>query len=324
MTLASPCYVPTEDISQNFKELSRLRRMPLDMKVAYSKTIIQKFFIENDGKIYVGFSGGKDSTVTLDLVRQLYPNTPAVYFDTGMEFPENRKFVKTFDNVVFMTPKLTYKQIIEQYGYPCIGKNCAHFIDLAQRGKKSGIDQMNADTKYGYKKYKWMVDAPFKVSERCCNIMKKEPAKRYHRETGRVPIIGTRTEESTIREHVFIEYGDIHTSHDIPICAPLSIWTEKDVLNYIELNKIRLSDLYNMGYERSGCMFCMFGIMTDRDRFLKLKATHPTIWANCMRERESGGLGMREVLDFMGIPTGCEQTNLKEFVKKGEGGIAHQ
>lgn len=260
--------------------------MPLDMKVAYSKTIIQKFFIENDGKIYVGFSGGKDSTVTLDLVRQLYPNTPAVYFDTGMEFPENRKFVKTFDNVVFMTPKLTYKQIIEQYGYPCIGKNCAHFIDLAQRGKKSGIDQMNADTKYGYKKYKWMIDAPFKVSEKCCNIMKKEPAKRYHRETGRVPIIGTRTEESTIREHVFIEYGDIHTSHDIPICAPLSIWTEKDVLNYIELNKIRLSDLYNMGYERSGCMFCMFGIMTDRDRFLKLKATHPTIWANCMRERE--------------------------------------
>lgn len=313
MTIASPCYTPSEDMATNFKELSRLKKIPLDMKIVYSKTVIQKFFIENNGKVYVGFSGGKDSTVLLHLVRQLYPSVPAVYFDTGMEFPENRRFVRSFDNVVMMRPRFSYKEIIEEYGYPCIGKNVAHFISLAQRGYESGIKQMDSDAKFGYRKFKWMVDAPFKVSERCCDIMKKEPAKRYNKETGRCPIIGTRIEESRIREQTFLTQGETHTSHGIPICTPLSIWTEKDILDYIEVNNIRLSDLYYMGYDRSGCMFCMFGIMQDRNRFLKLKATHPTIWANCMREREQGGLGLREVLEFMHIPTGCEQTNFKQF-----------
>ena len=132
-----------------------------------------------------------------------------------------------------------------------------------------------------------MVDAPFKVSERCCDIMKKEPARDYNKETGRSPIIGTRVEESDVRQETYLAKGDIHESHGIQVCTPLAIWTEKDIRDYIEINKIRLSDLYYMGYDRSGCMFCMFGIMGDRNRFLKLKATHPKIWANCMRERES-------------------------------------
>lgn len=285
MTMTSQCYVPSDSLSKNLKELSRLKMMPLDMKIAYSKTIIQKFFIENKGKVYIGFSGGRDSTVLLHLVRSKYPDVPAVFFDTGMEFPENRKFVKSFDNVELMKPKMTYKEVVEKFGYPCISKICAHWIALAQNGQPSGIRQMNSETKYGYKKYNWMVDAPFKVSERCCDIMKKKPAMEYNKRTGRFAIIGTRVEESTIREETYLTKGDIHESHGVPICTPLAIWTEKDIKEYIKMNKIRLSDLYYMGYERSGCMFCMFGIMGDRNRFLKLKATHPKIWENCMRER---------------------------------------
>lgn len=313
--MVSPCYVPSENMTSNMKELSRLKRMPLDMKVAYSKTIITRFYIENKRKVYVGFSGGKDSTVLLHLVRELHDDVPAVFFDTGMEFPENRRFVKSFDNVVMMKPRMSYKEIVERFGYPCIGKTCAHWIGIAQKGSPSGIRQMEADTKFGYSRYKWMVDAPFKVSERCCDIMKKEPARNYHKETGRCPIIGTRVDESDTREETYLRQGEIHDSHGIPICTPLSIWTDRDIQDYIRINGIRLSELYYMGYDRSGCMFCMFGIMADRNRFLKLKATHPTIWANCMRERENGGLGLREVLEFMHIPTGCEQTNFKQFLE---------
>ncbi len=315
MTLTSPCYVPSDDSTRNLQELSRLKKLPLEMKVVYSKTIIQKFYVENNGKVYVGFSGGKDSTVLLHLVRSKYPETPAVFFDTGMEFPENRKFVKSFDNVEMMKPRMTYKEIVEKFGYPCIGKTCSHWIGIAQKGSPSGIRQMNSDSKFGYKKYNWMVNAPFKVSERCCDIMKKEPAKNYNKLTGRSPIIGTRVDESDIREETYLAKGEIHESHGIQICSPLSIWTEKDIRDYIEINNIRLSELYYMGYDRSGCMFCMFGIMGDRNRFLKLKATHPKIWENCMREREQGGLGLREVLEFMHIPTGCEQTNFKQFIE---------
>ena len=222
MSMASPCYIPSGDWSADYQKVKKLKGMDLDLKIAYSKTIIQKYFIENDKKVYVSFSGGKDSTVLLHLVRSIYPNIPAVYFDTGMEFPENRKHVKTFDNVEFIKPSMTFKEILNKYGYPCIGKNQAHFISLAQRGKPSGIKQMNLETKYGYKKYQFMVSAPFKVSEKCCDVMKKAPAIEYHKKTGRCPIVGTRIEESTIWESTFISKGDNHISHNIPISAPLS------------------------------------------------------------------------------------------------------
>ena len=41
---------------------------------------------EHDG--YVAFSGGKDSTVVLDLVRRTEPHVPVCFFDSGLEFPE--------------------------------------------------------------------------------------------------------------------------------------------------------------------------------------------------------------------------------------------
>ena len=51
------------------------------------------------------FSGGKDSTVLLDLVRKLYPGIVAVFVDTGLEYPEIREFVKRFENVEWLKPK---------------------------------------------------------------------------------------------------------------------------------------------------------------------------------------------------------------------------
>lgn len=44
------------------------------------------------GGAYVSFSGGKDSTVLLDIARKIYPEIPAVFSNTGLEYPEIRKF----------------------------------------------------------------------------------------------------------------------------------------------------------------------------------------------------------------------------------------
>ena len=81
----------------------------------------------------IGFSGGKDSTVLLHLVRQLYPDVRAVFSNTGLEYPEIQRFVKSFDNVDIVTPAMRFDQVISHYGYPLISKEVAEAIYYARR-----------------------------------------------------------------------------------------------------------------------------------------------------------------------------------------------
>lgn len=97
--------------------------MSLSAKIEKTEQRIKEWvdFYGEDG-VYVSFSGGKDSTVLLDICRRLYPNMKACFCDTGLEYPEIRQFVKTFDNVDWIKPKMNFKQVVLKYGYPFIGK----------------------------------------------------------------------------------------------------------------------------------------------------------------------------------------------------------
>ena len=135
---------------------------------------------------------------------------------------------------------------------------------------------------------------------------------------GRCPYLGIHADESALRMDVWEREGENIETTRIPCSSPLSIWTDADVWAYIRRFGLSYPSVYDMGYQRTGCMFCMFGITMDRDRFLRLKQTHPKQWAYCMRPLDAGGLGLREVLDYMGIPTGCEQCNLDDFTTEAE------
>ena len=50
----------------------------------------------------VAFSGGKDSTVVLDLVRKIRPETVAVFCDTGVEAKTTYEYVNRVDNVTIL------------------------------------------------------------------------------------------------------------------------------------------------------------------------------------------------------------------------------
>ena len=313
MSLVPPCFDTEEDRKLN---LPKLHSLKLEDKVLYSTVKIKEFYLSHKGKVYVSFSGGKDSTVLLHLVRSVYPDVKAVFFDTGLEFPEIREFARSTGNVEFVKPEMTFKQVIQQEGYPVIGKEAAHYISLARRGLPSGIDRMKRDDRYGYAKFAYLMDAPFQISENCCSRLKKGPSHDYTKRTGLYPFVGTRIDESQRRETNWILYGDNNLDARYPQSNPLSIWTTKDVWDYIRKYDLPYSKIYDMGYEGTGCIFCMFGIMSDRDRFLRLKASHPKLWAYCMKPVEEGGLGMKDVLDYMHIPTGVEQVNLIEYAKE--------
>jgi hypothetical protein len=94
----------------------------------------------------VSFSGGKDSTVLLHIARQIYPGIPAVFSNTGLEYPEIQKFVKSFDNVDIVTPAMNFAQVISVYGYPLIGKEVADAIYYARRirSQSSNVERERA------------------------------------------------------------------------------------------------------------------------------------------------------------------------------------
>ena len=123
-------------------DLYQMQALPLSAKIRMTENRIMAWVEEYgvDG-VYVSFSGGKDSTVLLDIVRKLYPSVKAVFVDTGLEYPEIREFVKSFDNVDWLKPKMNFRQVIEKYGYPFISKEVSECVDGARKYLKILTDR---------------------------------------------------------------------------------------------------------------------------------------------------------------------------------------
>ena len=296
------------------EELCRLQALPLDEKIAIAQQAIREF-VDHFGVdgVYISFSGGKDSTVLIHLCRQLYPNLVGLYSDTGLEFPEIRDFVQTFNNITIVTPKMHHREMLKKCGYPVVSKEQAEWIYRIRSGTSSGAIQkafygMNLDgTPTRFKlseQWKYLLNAPFNIGSGCCKEMKLKPIAEYVKKTGRVPIISTTASESALRAQKFLQYGFYNLEGKKAQCTPMSIWTDGDVWEYIHRFNLPYCKIYNMGYDRTGCVFCMFGAHLDKEpnRFQKLQRTHPDLWRYCMKPYDEGGLGLREVLEFMGIP----------------------
>nr|DAH26071.1 MAG TPA: phosphoadenosine-phosphosulfate reductase [Bacteriophage sp.] len=156
-----------------------------------------------------------------------------------------------------------------------------------------------------------MLDAPFKISNKCCDIMKKAPFKLYEKETGRKGIIATMTDESMLRLNSWLKYGCNAFEATRPMSRPMSFWTEQDILHYIVKYNLKIASAYGdivqdengkyhtTGCDRTGCMFCLYGIQKDStpNRFQRMQMTHPRQYQFCLNE-----LGIKDVLKYMNIP----------------------
>lgn len=289
--------------SRTWETLKRLEALPLEQKIALSQRRVMQYK-EAIGNVYVSFSGGKDSTVLLDLVRKIIPDAPAVFADTGLEWPEIRDFVKTIDNVEWVKPKMTFPQVIKNYGYPVISKEvCEKVYQVKTAHSQKTINtRLYGDSKGNGKlplTWQKLITAPFDVSSKCCDVMKKRPMKKYEAQTGQHPIVGTMASESRLRQTQWMRSG-CNSFTGRAMSAPLSFWTEKDIWEYIHKYNIRYSKIYDMGYKRTGCMFCMFGIQFDGEdgykRFKLMKVTHPKQYNYIMNK-----LGGAEILKYLDI-----------------------
>ena len=121
--------------------------------------------------------------------------------------------------------------------------------------------------------------------------------------------------ESRMRKTAWLKNGCNAFDSKRPISQPMSFWTEQDVLRYIKDFNISYASVYGdiikdeigkyrtTGCHRTGCVFCGFGCHLEKEpnRFQRLKVTHPKLWNYCMKRWEEGGLGMKEVLDYIGV-----------------------
>lgn len=157
-----------------------------------------------------------------------------------------------------------------------------------------------------FNKEQWLplVYVPFRIGHLCCNAMKKSALKGYYKEHQAVPMIGTMADESRMRKQGWLRTGCNAFKGKESKSQPLSFWTEQDILNYIVMFDIKIADVYGdivftdkngleyvatpnnringaklhtTGCERTGCMFCGFGMHSERGetRYQRLKQTHP-------------------------------------------------
>lgn len=164
-----------------------------------------------------------------------------------------------------------------------------------------------------YNKGKWLPlaqETQFNISHYCCNVMKKDPLGKYQKEHGLYPIIGTLTEESKRREQTWLRQGCNSFEGKSKTSTPMAFWLEQDVLQYIINEGLEICSVYGDivetetdkdGYEyetlvpgcgklkcskceRTGCIFCGFGVHSEKGetRFQKLAKTHPKQYEYCM------------------------------------------
>ena len=288
-------------------QLKQRQGLDLRVKIELSKKKIREFYEYFEGQVYVSFSGGKDSTVLLHLVRSIYPKVPAVFADTGLEYPEIKDFVKTIPNVIWVKPKMTFKEVIEKYGYPVISKDNSKKIYEYRTGK-SQINKnriMFGDKKGNGKlpkKWRFLLEADFKISYKCCDVIKKNPIKKYEKQSGNKGFVGNLVNESKLRKVTYLKRGCNAFNSKRPISTPIAFWKEENIWGYIKENNLSYSKIYDMGVDRTGCMFCMFGVHLEKglNRFQRMKITHPKLWQYCIET-----LGCGKVLNYIGVNYEC-------------------
>ena len=271
----------------------------LDKRITDACHRIEELYYETEGHCCVSFSGGKDSTVMLALIKMcedIYTipvgGIPAVFSNTGIELGVTVDFVKWvknsgwYSNVQIIRPEVSFDWVLKNQGKPMKSKMKSEMLHRWHRGIKSkyvtdrllcgksssGISM--ARTKLADKDMHMVhEDFPIVASNMCCNYLKKKPLDKFAKANGiSGEAMGIREAEEGTRkiaaQRRIKEGGRLcsWTRHNLIHKAPIIDWTDEDVEEFIEKYNVPLSEAYTKyGFSRTGCMACPFSRRVDHD-----------------------------------------------------------
>ena len=177
--------------------------------------------------MFVSFSGGKDSTVTSDIVMRALsePKILHIFGDTTLEFPETMRYVDRFKKEHPQTPV------------------------LSSRNKDKDFEELCK-----------LVGPPSRVMRWCCTIFKTGAIQRkiktlFRNKNKIITFYGIRRSESASRSKYERETEGSKITKQITI-SPIIDWMDFDVWLYMLTTKIDFNYAYRLGYARVGCWCC--------------------------------------------------------------------
>ena len=247
------------DYEQRNKDLQELINRDWEDKVGLTISKLMEFYVRTEGNCYLSCSGGADSMVLYDICKKVEQMNgwkfKVVFSDTGLEEPTVRATALSIPDVTVVRPEMSFLEVLTKKGYPLVSKEVSECVVQARRcldnpnrerdiyrlEKILGTAKQKDGSKslYNKDKYKPLINAPFRISNECCSIMKKKPLAKVKEK----PIIATMTEESENRKTAWLKTGC--NSFEGKIASrPMSFWTKQDVLNYIKYYDLKMADCY--------------------------------------------------------------------------------
>jgi 3'-phosphoadenosine 5'-phosphosulfate sulfotransferase (PAPS reductase)/FAD synthetase len=218
---------------------SRLKKHKAKVSQAFSLVAAA---LANSGNPYVAFSGGKDSTAMLDIVRQFRPDVPVIYFDADCSYPETDELIGVYQDM----------------GVNIQRWECRPVLDII---REHGLDNPDIGSYMMYETV-WLP---------CKQVL---DAYRYD-----WVFVGLRADESFGRRWNARMRGPIYyvKAKNVAQCCPLQWWYTEDVWAYVHANGLP----YNRAYDYDGVERISYWAGTAsicRGRWHELKRHWPSIY----------------------------------------------
>ena len=183
----------------------------------------------DEERIVISFSGGKDSTVTADVVVKALSNPSLVHIfgNTTLEFPTTVEYAERF--------RREHPQSIFLFA-----KNeDQNFMDVCKD-----------------------IGPPARMMRWCCSMFKTGPITRVinslYRNQQILTFYGIRKSESVSRSkynRVEDDAGSVKIQQQT-VASPIFFWRDIDIWLYLLAEKVDFNKAYRLGYDRVGCWCC--------------------------------------------------------------------